>query len=107
MSAFDVELMEAMLDRLARSLSGVQRETNQRVALMKQRLGEATMSETGWISDAYYARFRKFPPVFYWRGTVKGLQALMMQALERGTPLTSDELMKVQGHNPPPSEAKT
>jgi hypothetical protein len=23
------------------------------------------------------------------------------QALERGTPLTADELMKVQGHNPP------
>ena len=65
------------------------------------------MSETGWVSDAYYGRFRTFPPVLYWRGTVKGLQALMMQALERGTPLTADELMKVQGHNPPPPEAKT
>jgi hypothetical protein len=32
--------------------------------------------------------------------TVRGLQALMMQALERGTPLTADELMKVQGHTP-------
>ena len=53
------------------------------------------MSETGWVSDAYYARFGNFPPVLYWRGTVKGLQALMMQALERGTPLTADELMEV------------
>ena len=68
------------------------------------------MSETGWVSDAYYARFGNFPPVLYWRGTVKGLQALMMQALERGTPLTADELMKVQGHSEPsepPPEAKT
>ena len=39
-----------------------------------------------WVSDSYYARFGNFPPVLYWRGTVKGLQALMMQALERGTP---------------------
>jgi len=41
---------------------------------------------------------------------VKGFQALMMQALERGTPLTADELMKVQGHSEPsepPPEAKT
>jgi hypothetical protein len=35
------------------------------------------------------------------------LQVLMMQALERDKPLTADELMKVQGHNPPPPEAKT
>ena len=49
----------------------------------------------GWVSDSYYARFGSFPPVLYWRGTVKGLQALMMQALERGTPLTASELMKV------------
>ena len=55
-----------------------------------------------WVSDAYYARFGNFPPVLYWRGTVKGLQALMMQALERGTPLTADELMEVQGHKPSP-----
>ena len=40
-----------------------------------------------WVSDSYYARFGNFPPVLYWRGTVKGLQVLMMQALERGTPL--------------------
>ena len=60
------------------------------------------MSETGWVSDAYYARFGNFPPVLYWRGTVKGFQALMMQALERGTPLTADELMEVQGHKPSP-----
>ena len=33
------------------------------------------------------------------RSTVKGLQALMMQALERGTPLTADEPMKVQEHS--------
>jgi len=33
---------------------------------------------------------------------VKGLQVLMMQALERGTPLTADELMEVQGHKPSP-----
>ena len=65
------------------------------------------MSETGWVSDAYYARFGNLPPVLYWRGTVKGFQALMMQALERGTPLTADELMKVQGHSEPPPEAKT
>jgi hypothetical protein len=64
------------------------------------------MSETGWVSDSYYARFRNFPPVLYWRGTVKEFQALMMQALERGMPLTADELMKVQGHNPPAPEAK-
>ena len=44
---------------------------------------------------------RKFSAVVYWRGTVKGFQALMMQALERGTPLTADELMKVQGHSEP------
>ena len=48
-----------------------------------------------WVSDSYYARFGNFPPVLYWRGTVKGFQALMMQALERGTPLTASELMKV------------
>jgi len=60
------------------------------------------MSETGWVSDAYYARFGNFPPVLYWRGTVKGLLALMMQALERGAPLTADELMEVQGHKPSP-----
>jgi hypothetical protein len=65
------------------------------------------MSETGRFSDAYYGRFGTFPPVLYWRGTVRGLQALMMQALERGTPLTADELMKVQGHNRSPPEAKT
>jgi hypothetical protein len=65
------------------------------------------MSETGWVSDAYYARFENFPPVLYWRGTVRGLQALMMWALERGTPLTADELMKVQGHSEAPPEAKT
>ena len=59
------------------------------------------MSATGWVSDAYCARFGDFPPVLYWRGTVKGLQALMMQALERGTPLTADELMMVQGHKSP------
>ena len=53
-----------------------------------------------WVSDSYYARFGNFPPVLYWRGTVKGFQALMMQALERGTPLTADELMEVQGHKP-------
>ena len=53
-------------------------------------------------ADAYYARFGNFPPVLYWRGTVKGFQALMMQALERGTPLTADELMEVQGHKPSP-----
>ena len=47
-----------------------------------------------------------FRPVLYWRGTVKGLQVLMMQALERGMPLTADELMKVQGHSEPPLEAK-
>ena len=58
------------------------------------------MSETGWVSDSYYARFGNFPPVLYWRGTVNGLRVLMMQALERGTPLTADELMKVQGHKP-------
>jgi hypothetical protein len=51
---------------------------------------EATMSETGWVSDAYYARFGH-PPVLYRRGTVKGLQAL-----ERGTPLTADELTPEQ-----------
>ena len=61
----------------------------------------------GWVSDSYYARFGNFPPVLYWRGTVKGLQVLMMQALERGMPLTADELMKVQGHSEPPLEAKT
>ena len=77
-------------------MRAVQRETYQRDALMNQHLGEATMSEPGWVSDAYYARFGNFPPVLYWRSTVKGLQALMMQALERGTPLTADELMKVQ-----------
>ena len=60
------------------------------------------MSETGWVSDAYYARFGNFPPVLHWRGTVKGFRALMMQALERGTPLTADELMEVQGHKPLP-----
>ena len=54
-----------------------------------------------------YARFGNFPPVLYWRGTVKRLQALMMQALERGTPLTIDELMKVQEHSEAPPEAKT
>ena len=70
----------------------------------EQRVGETTMI---WVSDAYYARFGNFPPVLYWRGTVKGFQALMMQALERGTPLTADELMKVQGHGEPPPEAKT
>ena len=70
----------------------------------KQRLAEATMS---WVSDCYYAGFGNFPPVLYWRGTVKGFQALMVQALERGTPLTADELMKVQGHSEPPPEAKT
>ena len=59
-----------------------------------------------WVSDSYYARFGNFPPVLYWRGTVKGFQALMMQALERGTPLTADELMEVQGHSEPPPEAK-
>ena len=48
-----------------------------------------------WVSDSYYARFGKFPPVLYWRGTVKGLRVLMMQALERGTPLTADGLMEV------------
>ena len=69
----------------------------------EQRVGETTMI---WVSDAYYARFGNFPPVLYWRGTVKGLQVLMMQALERGTPLTADELMKVQGHSEPPPEAK-
>jgi hypothetical protein len=69
----------------------------------KQRLAEVTMS---WVSDSYYARFGNFPPVLYWRGTVKGLQVLMMQALERGMPLTADELMKVQGHSEPPLEAK-
>ena len=37
--------------------------------------------------------------------TVRGLQALMMQALERGAPLTADELMKAQCE--PPPEAKT
>ena len=60
-----------------------------------------------WVSDSYCARFGNFPPVLYWRGTVKGLQALMMQALERGTPLTADELMKVQGHSEPSPKAKT
>jgi hypothetical protein len=35
------------------------------------------------------------------------LRVLMMQALERGTPLTADELMEVQGHSEPPPEAKT
>ena len=55
-----------------------------------------------WVSDSYYARFGNFPPVLYWRGTVKGFQALMTQALERGTPLTADELMEVQGHKPSP-----
>jgi hypothetical protein len=60
------------------------------------------MSETGWVSDAYYARFGNFPPVLYWHGTVKGLRVLMMQALERGTPLTADELMEVQRHKPSP-----
>jgi len=58
----------------------------------QQHLAEATMS---WVSDSYYARFGNFPPLLYWRGTVKGFQALMMQALERGTPLTASELMKV------------
>ena len=57
--------------------------------------------------DSDYARFGNFPPVLYWRGTVKGFQALMMQALERGTPLTAGELMKVQGLSEPPPEAKT
>jgi len=65
----------------------------------EQRVGETTMI---WVSDAYYARFGNFPPVLYWRGTVKGLQAL-----GRSTPLTADELMKVQGHSEPPPEAKT
>ncbi len=60
------------------------------------------MSETGWVSDVYYARFGNFPPVLYWRGTVKGLLALMMQALERGTPLTADELMEMQDPKPSP-----
>src|SRR5262245_55403541 len=46
----------------------------------------------GWVSDAYYGRFGNFPPVLYRRGTVRGLQVLMMQALVRGTPLTADEL---------------
>ena len=85
----------------------MQRETYERNALVKQHLREATMSETGWVSDACYARFGNFPPVLYWRSTVKGLQVLMMQALERGTPLTADELTKVQEHSEPPPEAKT
>ena len=40
---------------------------------------------------------------------MKGLRVLMTQALERGTPLTADELMKVQGHSEPsepPPEAR-
>ena len=40
------------------------------------------MSETGWVSDAYYARFGNFPPVLYWRGTVKGLAKTEARAEE-------------------------
>jgi hypothetical protein len=66
-----------------------------------------TKSETGWVSDAHYSRFGNFLPVLYRPSTVKMLQALTMQALERGTPLTADELIKVQGHSEAPPEAKT
>ena len=83
------------------------RRVSETSRLLKSAAWPLVMSETGWVSDAYYARFGNFPPVLYWRGTVKGLHALMKQALERGTPLTADELMKVQGHSEPPPEAKT
>ena len=49
------------------------------------------------VFRAYYTRFRMGPPMWWWRRLAGQADALMVIAMERGTPLTAEDLAKAQG----------
>jgi len=59
------------------------------------------------VFRAYYTRFRMGPPMWWWRGSLEDLDALMVMAMERGTPLTAEDSAKAQGIELPPPNAKS
>jgi hypothetical protein len=54
---------------------------------------------------AYEKAFGEMPPLMFWGGTDDELKSLLEKAIERGEPVTVDELLGAQGLEPPPDDA--
>jgi hypothetical protein len=76
-------------------------------AVVTKAVSDMTDEERDALDDAYYKQFKTFPPIVYWHRTWAELQELMVMAMERGTPLTAEDLANAQGIDLPPPEAKT